>query len=302
MYSQTETLKELTRKNEILLTRLNKMPDKEKIIPLLSLPLAAFVVTASIAGMLSHGFYSNENHSWAVQSSGQDAVDLFLISPLLIVTVILISQKNKIAIPVWAGTNLYLSYTFAIYCFDLHFNRIFLIYCFCLGLSVFSFIYYLIALQKESPGYNLKHRTPLRYIGIYFIIISSLFYLLWLGDIIPAIINDTIPASLAQTGLFTNPVEVLDLSLILPFIFLSGLLLLKGKSFGFVLAPVLLTFIFLMDVTVSVLTFFAGYNGIAIDISIGIVMLMMAIFSLALLIIYFINIRSCNLRYYHEHR
>jgi len=277
------------------------MPDKEKIIPILSLPLAAFTITASVAGLLTSGFYSRETHAWAVQSFGQDIINLFLIAPLLLLTSILNYQKKKVSIPVWAGTNLYLAYTFTIYCFDIHFNQLFLIYCFCLGLSLFSFIYFLTSLRNESPGSDLSHRTPLRYIGIYFLIISVLFYFLWLSDIIPSIVSNSIPANLKQTGLFTNHVEVLDLSLILPGVFLCGILLLNGKSIGFVMAPVILTFIILMDITICVLTIYASARGMAIDISIAIVMLMLAIFSTALLIIFFMNIRSDRLRYYNDH-
>ncbi|HWC52072.1 MAG TPA: hypothetical protein VG676_00705 [Chitinophagaceae bacterium] len=276
------------------------MPGKEKIIPIISLPLAAFTITASVAGLLAPGFYAKETRIWATQSLGQDIIDLFFITPVLIVTSILASQKNKTALPIWAGTNLYLAYTFAIYCFDVHFNQLFLFYCFCFGLSVFSFIYFLVVLKSDAPGNGLRHKTPLRFIGIYFIIISVLFYFLWLADIFPFLLKSSVPTKLAETGMFTNPVEVLDLSLVLPSIFVTGIFLLNGRSMGFVLTPVILTFIILMDLTISVLTVYASINKVATDISIAIVMTMLGIFSAALLIIYFINIRSRNLRYYND--
>ena len=276
------------------------MPGKEKIIPILSLPLTAFTITAGVAGLLTPGFYAKETPNWAAQSLGQDIIDLFIITPVLIVTAILASQKNKAALPLWAGCNLYLAYTFAIYCFDVHFNQLFLIYCFCFGLSVYSFIYFLIALKNDCPGNDLRHKTPLRFIGIYFIIISVLFYLLWLADIFPPLLNNSISPTLAKTGLITNPVEVLDLALVLPCIFLTGVFLLNGRSIGFVLTPVLLSFFILLDITISVLTIYTNAKGAGGDISIAIVMAMLAIFSAVLLIIYFINIRSHNLRYYND--
>lgn len=276
------------------------MPGKEKIIPILSLPLAAFTITASVASLLTPGFYSKETRNWAAQSLCQDSINLFLITPLLIVSAILLSQKNKTAIPIWAGINLYLAYTYTIYCFNVHFNQLFLIYCFCFGLSVFSFLYFLIALRNESPGNKARHRTPLRFIGIYFIIISSLFYLLWLADIFPPMLNKNIPLKLKETGLVTNPVEVLDLALVLPGIFITGFFLLNCRAIGFVLAPVVLSFIILMDITICALTIYSNIQIGATDVSIAIVMAMLAIFSTALLIIYFINIKSHNLRYYND--
>lgn len=276
------------------------MPGKEKIIPILSFPLVAFTIIASVTGLLAPGFYSKETPNWSSQSFCQDFIDLFLIVPVLIVTSILVSQKNKTATPVWAGTNLYLAYTFTIYCFDVHFNRLFLIYCFCFGLSVFSFLYFLIALKNDSPGNRVQHKTPLRFIGIFFIIISVLFYLLWLADIFPSLLNNTIPQKLTETGLFTNPVEVLDISLLLPCIFITGVFLLKRKPIGFILTPVLLTFFILMDITICALTVYIKSKNAATDISIAIVMAMLAVFSTALLIIYFINIKGDKLRYYSE--
>lgn len=276
------------------------MPGKEKIVPVLSLPLAAFIIIASATGLLTPGFYAKETRPWAIQSTGQDAIDLFFIAPLLMAVTILVYQKNKTALPIWAGVNLYLAYTFAIYCFDVHFNRLFLFYCFCLGLSAFSFLYFLIVLKKESPGYNVRQKTPLRFIGIYFIIISVLFYLLWLADIFPSLLYNKIPDKLVETGLITNPVEILDLSLILPCVFTTGILLLNGKSMGFVLTPVLLSFIILMDVTLSVMNLTAYLKGMSTDTSIAFVMGMLAIFSIVLLIIFFINITSRNLKYYNN--
>ena len=43
-------------------------------------------------------------------------------------------------------------------------------------------------------------------------------------------------------GLFTNPVHVLDLSILLPALALSGVLLLRRRAAGFLLAPLLLGF------------------------------------------------------------
>lgn len=276
------------------------MPGKEKLIPALSLPLAALTITASVAGLLSPGFYAKETQNWAIQSAGQDIINLFLISPALIFCSILATQNNKPFISIWAGINLYLSYTFAIYCFDIHFNALFLIYCFCFGLSVFSFICFLLFLKYECPCSALRHKTPLRFIGIYFIIIAVLFYLMWLSNIFPAILSNSAPQNLKETGLFTNPVEVLDLSLILPAVFITGIFLLKGKKTGYKLTPVLLTFITLMSSTISFLNFYLSHKGRTNDISVFLVMAMFAIFSTILLIIYFINIKERNLRYYSD--
>jgi hypothetical protein len=63
-----------------------KIDGKNKIILILSLPLVFFVIVASSMGLFVGGAYSKETVSWKIQAIGQDAIDLFLISPFLIIT------------------------------------------------------------------------------------------------------------------------------------------------------------------------------------------------------------------------
>jgi len=58
-----------------------------------------------------------------------------------------------------------------------------------------------------------------------------------MAEIVPALIYNTIPNSVVETGLITNAVHVIDLSIVLPGIFITGISLLLGKSSGFILAP-----------------------------------------------------------------
>jgi hypothetical protein len=51
-------------------------------------------------------FTCGKTPSWIAQSIGQDAIDLFLIPPFLIITAILAAAKNKIAFLLWGGVNL----------------------------------------------------------------------------------------------------------------------------------------------------------------------------------------------------
>jgi hypothetical protein len=57
---------------------------------------------------------------------------------------------------------------------------------------------------------------------------------------VPAIIEGTAPESLTEAGLVTNPVHVLDLAVLLPSAILGGVLLRRGRAWGYALAPVVL--------------------------------------------------------------
>jgi hypothetical protein len=91
-------------------------------------------------------------------------------------------------------------------------------------------MYFLLSQIQKPIIKSVTSKSVRRTIGIYFIVISCLFYLLWLAEIVPAIINQVTPASLIETGLLTNPVYVIDLSVCLPALFIPGFLLL-GKMY-----------------------------------------------------------------------
>jgi hypothetical protein len=124
-------------------------------------------------------------------------------------------------------------------------------------------------------------------IGIYLIIISGIFYLLWLSEIVPATISNEIPKTVKEAGLFTNPVHVLDLAIILPGIFISGILLLKGNSIGLFLAPIMLTFFILMDLTIAFLMMMMIERGFEGSLMIAGLMVFLALISLVFLVWFF---------------
>ena len=267
-----------------------KENNQGKIILALSLPLSALVIGISCIGIFTPGFYSGETLNWQVQSLVQDKIDLFLVTPCLILSALFSFRGNRTAMQIWGGVVLYLTYTFVIYCFDIHFNRLFVFYCLALGLSFYSILYYLFAQPGIIPSGNFKKNYVTNFTGIYFLVISVMFYFLWLSEIIPAMLNDTAPESLVETGLLTNPVQVIDLSVFLPAIFITGILLLKRKRLGFILAPVMLAFFILMDITLAFMTVEMKNKGLDTDLSLTVMMSILALFSLILLTWFFRSI------------
>jgi hypothetical protein len=257
---------------------------ESKKVFVLSWFLGGLIVTASCVGLMIPDFYGAETLNWQAQSIGQDMIDLFLIVPCLLISSIFAFRNNRIATMIWGGVMLYLSYTFVIYCFDIHFNSLFVVYCLCLGLSFYSFMYFLLTLTAENRKENFENKSEFRFAGFYFIIISIVFYFLWLSEIIPSISQHKIPKSVTDAGLFTNAVHVLDLAVILPTIFMTGVFLLRKKPIGIILSPVLLTFFVLMDITIGTLIVIMKIKGLETELSISILMGMLALISLVLLI------------------
>jgi len=263
-----------------------------KIILILSLPLSILTIFVSYTGLFTPDFYSTETLNWQAQAMGQDIIDLFLVTPCLLVTSVLAYRNNRMATLIWGGVVLYLTYTFVLYSFDIHFNKLFVYYCLCLGLSFYSFLYFLFAYHNQNEEVYFENGSIIRTIGIYFLVIAILFYALWLLEIVPAISQNIQPKSVAETASLTNGVHVLDLSVVLPAIFITGIFLLRGKSFGFILAPVFLTFLALMDITIGALTVVMKIKGVESDLTLTAIMTAFALVSVLLLIRYFKNIKT----------
>lgn len=252
---------------------------------MLSIFLSSLIIFASATGLFILEFYSMETPSWQIQSVGQDVINLFVIVPLLIITATACTRDNKTACYCWTGTILYLVYTYAIYCFDIHFNYLFIIYCFILGLSFYSFLYGIFLQARIQVAKEIFKKRVVKIISVYFLVIALSFYLLWLSEIILPLVDHKKPISIIESGLFTNPVHVLDLSIILPGIFITSTLVIKKQPWGILLAPTLLVFFILMDITIGWLTIKMKLNGLESNIGIAIIMSALVIFSMILLIL-----------------
>jgi len=260
-----------------------KIDTHNKIIPAITVLLAILITLTSVTGLRTHDFYSDETSNWQIQSRGQDMVDLFLVVPVLIITGF-VSLKKNASLLLWAGALLYITYTFIIYCFDVHFNILFPAYCIILGLSFYAFLWVVYKHVINSPSIPVVKSRMSRITGIYFVVVSLSFYLLWLADIVPSVLNHSIPENIKQSGLPTNPVHVIDLSFFLPAVFITGVLLIRKKPIGNVLAIILLFFFVLMSITILWLTMEMMKEELVSDGVVIIAMTALATISFALLV------------------
>ena len=81
--------------------------------------------------------------------------------------------------------------------------------------------------------------------------IAVTFALVWLADIVPAILAGGVPASLRGTTLTTNVVEVIDLAFTLPLTLAAGLWLWRGRAVGVLLSGTMLVFLTLEAISVA---------------------------------------------------
>jgi uncharacterized membrane protein YGL010W len=110
--------------------------------------------------------------------------------------------------------------------------------------------------------------------------------------VIPSIAGNTFPKNLVEYGTLTNPVHVLGLSIFLPALIITAVLLLKKKPLGLLLAPAMLVFCSLMAISISILIIIMKLKGLEGDLSITIVFGLLALISTVLLIIFLKSINN----------
>jgi len=225
---------------------------------------------ASFSGVFIAETYSRDAFSFAVQGIGQDIVNLFVVVPVLIISALLSARGKRGALFVWSGCLFYIAYSYAIYAFAVNFNSLFLVYCLTLGLSFYLYFHFILINRDYSPKGSIS-RGIRRLSGGFLIFIAVIFYFLWLSDIIPAIINGRVPADIIESGLLSNPVHVMDLAFCLPGLILSGLLILKDRGTGYLIAPSLLMFAVLMALAIGGMVIAMMLNDVAVDAALAVI-------------------------------
>lgn len=220
-----------------------------------TVPIVILIAISSITGIWHQEIYAKETTDWLSQCVGQDISNLFLVVPALILSAFFASKGIRSARIIWIGTMITNIYSYIIYCFSVHFNFLFHVYCIILGLSLYSVIYFFFHYMKEDYKSWYTEKVPVKATGIFLLIIAGIFLLLWLSQSLPAAVAGTVPENIIKDGLFTNPVHALDYSFYLPLMFISAVMLLKRKTLGYLLAPMMIVFAIITNFNIISLMF-----------------------------------------------
>ena len=200
-------------------------------------------IHGEIIQLFGSGIYANNSTFIATIARGTDLIMIFVAFGLLLTT--LNRNKGVKTKLLHAGFLISLLYYATTTAFERVFNQLFLIYTGMFGLAVFAFAFTMIDLSSTIRFDNDEktHRKT-----AVFTMLAGCSVLVWLMDIIPAIFTGVPPEFISIYT--TSPTKILDIALIFPTCFVGGIWLMRKRSMGYILPPVMLTFLAVMAVTV----------------------------------------------------
>jgi hypothetical protein len=184
-----------------------------------------------------HGLYHYDPVNLAAQGVAQDAVTLVIGIPLLLLSLHLYRQKRLRGQLLLAGTLAYFLYTYTSLAFGAAFNPLFLVYVALFSLSLFAFIIAMLGVDVNALPAHFTEKLPRRAISIFMFGGAAFLSLAWVGRIVPGLMGGVPVGLLTSTTLV---IQVMDLGLIVPLMLLAGVLLLRRRPLGYLLASVAL--------------------------------------------------------------
>ncbi len=205
---------------------------------ILSSVLALIAVVASAIGFFNPGIFRDPAMT-AGNARGTALVILVVAVPLLVGSMVMAMRGSARAGIVWLASLAYILYNSVLFCFAMTFNRLFLVYVAIFALSLWSLVTVLLQVDADSLRERFSSRMPVRGFAVYLVMSAILFAFAWMADILPALIHNTLPGSLDKTVMLTSPVEVMDLSISLPLLTLTGIWIWNRRPWGYLLTGVL---------------------------------------------------------------
>ncbi len=235
---------------------------------------AAWVLSAIIAvlawgqalgGLLARDLYRDV--AWIKLTwLGNDAVVLLVAVPLLVWGLAAARRGSPLGELVWYSMLGFTAYNYAYYLVGATLNAWFPLYVLLVVLPVVALILALSRADVAALAESYDTRAPARAIGGYLLLTGVGLGVVWIAQWAAAIFGGVAPA--VGEDAF-HVVATLDLSIIVPLMIAGGLLLVRRRPWGFVIAPMaaLLGAVYTLILTVnSVLAMRAGTESAAAEI------------------------------------
>jgi len=223
------------------------------------------------------GLYRNMSADVAIQGIAQDWVTICVGVPLLLISLFLFRNSRRGGAILLAGTAFYFFVSYLFYLAMAMYNPLYLMYVALLSCSFFTVVLTMIPLLQRDWTGVFTEKTARR-AGLFMMINAAMVAMLWLGVIVPPLLDGSIyPKDLQHYT--TLIVQGFDLGLLLPLGALSGFLAFRGRPVGFLLTSVYLVFLSVLMLALVSKIAFMGHAGANV---VPVIFIMPAIFLISL--------------------
>ena len=241
------------------------MTSRIKFADQLALVALVLAAAAAAAGLLVSGLYRDTDEGIR-QARATDVVTLIVAVPALALGLWRARAGSVGGRLVALAALGYLAYSYAIYAFSVVIDPLTPVHIAILGLSTWSLVLTVFALDDATVDLASRFRLPRRTTGGFIITVAGLFAMLWLSQIADAITSGRVPAAVSDLGLPTSPVYSLDLAFALPLIAMAGVWLIRRDRRGPAGAAAALAFLVILGLSVLAIFAFEAAAGIGVEV------------------------------------
>lgn len=213
--------------------------DKNKSLIFLSFIISFLAFVSSSGGLFIQNLY-RDNALVVAAWQGNDIVTLFVVIPIMLISLFSLIRGSYKAELFWLGSLWYMVYNYMFYTYGATFNYFFLLYVAIFTLSTYILIFALIRTDVKGLSQRFSARTPVKWISGFMLLFAALLGIMWIVLSLSFIFTGEVHQSITQTGHPTAVVFATDLSLLLPSLVLSAILLWKRNPWGYVLSSIVL--------------------------------------------------------------
>lgn len=285
--------------------------NNKKIINVLVWIIGILTIVISLTGILSNygsgewtftsvfgeqikiygrGIYEHDSLAVVAQGIAQDYVSLILGIPLLFFSLYSYNKgtlKGKILL---GGTLGFFLYTYMSYSFLWTYNKLFLVYVADMSCSLFAFILTLCSIKLDTLRNCFKETMPVKLIGGFQIFVGFAIFMLWIGKILPTLSTGNAPVGLDHYT--TLVIQAMDLGIVVPVAFLSGITLIKKHNIGYMLSSIVIIKGSALLTSLSVMIISQLLAGVEIGIAEMIIFPIFNLLCIACLIILLKNVKE----------
>ena len=206
---------------------------------MITFAVLVLVSIAAAGGLLWSGLYQDNPFVRAIWQ-GNDLVTLLVALPLLAYGLIGTLNGSRKANLIRLGMLDTLFYAYTFYLFSAAFNAFFLVYSLLVTFSLLGLILGLMDLDLAAVKELFSDKTPVRWIGGYQIFVGLGLSVVYLLQISAFIFSGEVPAIIAKTDHITHIVPALDMTFVIPWLLLGGILIWQRKAWGYVISSIMM--------------------------------------------------------------